>query len=287
MGQNSSGNGRPHLLHQRLAEKIVTLPYTALFMLWFTLAALFAAAYALLAIFAPSHAPQGLLNLEPLRLIGNSLYYSIITSTTTGYGDIVPMGLSKILASVQSIVGFFLLAVFVTKLVSQQQELAVRQMHKLTYEDVFHNTREGLFIIRKDFDRLIARVEQREPLVPEDWEDLATAFKQGQSLLLEIPEFYSPEEIGLYTLDERREQLLQEAVHRTLHRLNQLIDEMSLAGIDWMNRKETTKELTALLHVVAKVMALWRERSPYTRHESFEEILRLRERASNRMRRIV
>lgn len=286
MGNELFSNGRTRL-PQRLAEKITTLPYTALFMLWFTLAALFALSYALLAIFAPSHAPQGLLNLEPLRLIGNSLYYSIITSTTTGYGDIVPMGFSKVLASIQSIVGFFLLAVFVTKLVSQQQELAVRQMHKLTYEDVFHNTREGLFIIRKDFDRLIVKVEQRETLIEEDWEDLATAFKQGQSLLLEIPEFYSPEEVGLYTLDERREQLLQEAVHRTLHRLNQLIDELSLAGIDWTAQKETVKELSALLHVVSKVMALWRERSPYTRHESFEEILRLRERAANRMKRVV
>jgi len=286
MHREPSSNGRSHF-HQRLAEKIVTLPYTALFTLWFVLAALFAAAYALLAIFAPAHAPQGLLNLETLRLIGNSLYYSIITSTTTGYGDIVPMGLSKILASIQSIVGFFLLAVFVTKLVSQQQELAVRQMHKLTYEDVFHNTREGLFIVRKDFDRLIAKVEQREPLSVEDWEDLATAFKQGQSLLLEIPEFYSPEEVGLYTIDERREQLLQEAVHRTLHRLNQFIDECSLAGIDWMAHKEMMKELTVLLQVVSKVTALWRERSPYARHESFEEILRLRERAANRMKNIV
>lgn len=270
-----------------MAEKIVTLPYTALFTLWFVLAALFAAAYALLAIFAPAHAPQGLLNMEPLRLIGNSLYFSVITSTTTGYGDIVPMGLSKTLACIQSVVGFFLLAVFVTKLVSQQQELAVRQMHKLTYEDVFHNTREGLFIIRKDFDRLIAMVERRETLTEEDWADLATTCKQGQSLLLEIPEFYSPEEIGLYTIDEGREQLLQEAVHRTLHRLNQLIDDCALANIDWMSQEKVAKELTELLHVVEKVTALWRKRSPYARHESFEMILHAQERAVNRMKNIV
>jgi hypothetical protein len=160
-------------------------------------------------------------------------------------------------------------------------------MNKLTYEDVFHNTREGLFVVRKDFDRLIAKVEQRETLTEEDWKDLATAFRQAQSLLLEIPEFYSPEEVGLFTLDERREQLLQEAVHRTLHRLNQFIDELSLAGIDWMNKKESTKELSALLHVVEKVMALWRERSPHAKKESFEMILRLRERAANRMKSIV
>ncbi|ALM11224.1 MAG: Ion transport 2 domain protein [Candidatus Peribacter riflensis] len=283
MQHGSPNNGRPRL-HQRLAEKIITLPYTALFSLWFVLAALFAAAYALLAVFAPEHAPQALLDQGPLRLIGNSLYYSVITSTTTGYGDIVPMGFSKFLSCIQSVVGFFLLAVFVTKLVSQQQELAVRQMHKLTYEDVFHNTREGLFVIRNDFDRLIQKVEQREPLTLEDWDDLAIAFKQGQSLLLEIPEFYSPEEVGLYTIDERREQLLQEAVHRTLHRINQLIDGFGLAGIDWTAHQKSAQELKEFLSVVGRVAPLWHARSPYAKNESFEMILRLKERAMNRMK---
>lgn len=271
-------------LHSRLAEKITTLPYATLFLLWFTLVAGFAVVYALLATFTPLQAPPALLNLPPLSRLGNSLYYSVITATTTGYGDIVPMGFSKVLASIQSIVGFFVLAVFVTKLVSQQQELAVKQMHRLTYEDVFHNTREGLFIIRKDFDRIITRVEQRQPLSAEDWEDLATAYKQGQSLLLEIPEFYSAEEGSLYTIDERREQLLQEAVHRTLHRINHLIDEFSIAGIDWTAQTESTRELQGLLRVVEAVTKLWRECSPYRQHESFESILRLKERAGNRVK---
>lgn len=271
-------------LHSRLAEKITSLPYATLFMLWFLLVGGFAVAYALLATFAPQQAPPQLLNLPPLSRLGNSLYYSVITSTTTGYGDIVPIGFSKVLASIQSIVGFFVLAIFVTKLVSQQQELAVRQMHRLTYEDVFHNTREGLFVIRKDFDRIITRVEQRSPLSAEDWEDLATAYKQGQSLLLEIPEFYSAEEGSLYTIDERREQLLQEAVHRTLHRINHLIDECSIAGIDWAAQAESTRELQGFLRVVETVTKLWRERSPYRQHESFESILRLKERAGNRVK---
>lgn len=273
--------------HQRLAERITAMPYATLFALWFVLAAVFAMAYALLAVFAPAHAPQQLVGLQPLPLFGNSLYYSIITSTTTGYGDIVPMGFSKALSSVQALVGFFLLAILVTKLVGQQQDLAVRQMHKLTYEDVFHNTREGLFVIRKDFDRFIAKLEQRDTLSAEDWEDLAIAFKQGQTLLLEIPEFYSPEEVGLYTIDERREQLLQEAVHRTLHRINQLIDELSVAGIDWAGQKAAMAELTTLLHVTQQVTALWLSRSPYAKEESFAMILRLRERAAHRMKSIV
>lgn len=273
--------------HQRAVAVIPTLPYTTLFSLWIFLTAGFAMCYWLLATFAPEHAPQALLNQPLLDRLGNSLYFSIVTATSTGYGDIVPYGFSKILSSIQSISALIIFAVFVTKLVSQQQDIALREVHRLTYEDVFHNTREGFFIIRKDIDRILGKVERRETLSPQDWEDLATAYKLGQSLLLEIPDFYDAEDNHLYTIDERREQLLQEAVHRTLHRINQFIDECSIAGIDWSRQKQSVAELIEFLHVVHKITPLWRDRSPYQRHESFENILRLKERVTNRMNAVV
>jgi hypothetical protein len=270
-------------VHHRVVEGITNLPYSTLFALWIVLAAGFAALYALLAAIAPEQAPQKLLNLPFLDLLGNSLYYSIISATSTGYGDIVPQGFSKVLASIQSISALFIFAVFVTKLVSQRQEIAVKEVHKLTYEDVFHNTREGLYVIRKDFDRIIEKLERAETPTPEDWKDLATAFKQGQSLLLEIPEFYGTDDDHLYTIDERREQLLKEAVHRTLQRINHLMDECSIAGVAWTSHQESAKELKGFLAIVDTIIPLWRVRSPYPRHESFESILRLKERVQHRL----
>ena len=276
-------NHERHSLHQRAVEIVTTLPYSTLFSLWIVLTAGFAMCYALLATFIPEQAPQALINLPLLDKLGNSLYFSIVTATSTGYGDIVPYGFSKVLSSIQSISALIIFAVFITRLVSQEQEIALKEIHRLTYEDVFHNTREGFFIIRKDIDRILGKVERRESLTPQDWEDLATAYKLGQSLLLEIPDFYDAEDNHLYTIDERREQLLQEAVHRTLHRINQLIDECSIAGVDWTRQKQSVQELEEFLHVVHKITPLWRDRSPYQRHESFENILRLMERVTNRM----
>ena len=285
MRPEHSVNGRNHTpLHHRVIGRVTGMSYTTLFTLWIFLAVGFAVAYALLATFSPENAPQQLLGLSALDRLGNSIYYSIITATSTGYGDIVPFGLSKTFASIQTITGLFIFAILVGKLVSQRQDLAVRQMHKLTYEDVFHNTREGLYIIRKDFDRIIDKIECKVPLSLMDWEDLATAYKQGQSLILEIPEFYSPEETPLYTIDARREQLLMEAVHRTLHRINHLIDTFSMAGIDWNAQMESAKELMELLKVIAIVTPLWKSCSSHQREESFETILRLKERAWNRVR---
>jgi len=288
MSTTHAPKGNNHTaLHHRVIAGITRLPYSTLFSLWMLLAALFAVAYALLATFSPANAPPQLLGLSPLARLGDSIYFSVITATSTGYGDIFPMGFSKALASIQSISALFIFATFVTKLVSQQQEIAVKQMHRLTYEDVFHNTREGLYIIRNDFDRIIDKLERKESLMSEDWENLATAYKLGQSLLLEIPDFYSSEDAALYTIDARREQLLMEAVHRTLQRVNHLIDAFSMAGIDWNTHAESAHELKELLNVVHTVTPLWRTRSPYQKEESFETILRLKERATNRLFRTV
>ncbi|MBU7025782.1 MAG: two pore domain potassium channel family protein [Theionarchaea archaeon] len=44
---------------------------------------------------------------------GYCLYYSIVTFTTLGYGDIHPLGYSHIIASVEALTGAFFIALFV------------------------------------------------------------------------------------------------------------------------------------------------------------------------------
>lgn len=43
----------------------------------------------------------------------NSLYFSIVTFTTTGYGDILPIGITKVFAAMEALLGGFILAIFV------------------------------------------------------------------------------------------------------------------------------------------------------------------------------
>lgn len=49
----------------------------------------------------------------------NSLYFSVVTFTTLGYGDFVPLGASRILAASEAFVGSFTLALFVVVFVKK------------------------------------------------------------------------------------------------------------------------------------------------------------------------
>lgn len=265
---------RKNSLSRKAVESIASMSYASLFSIWVCLTISLAMAYWLLSSLVPEHGPQGIFGSSMLVQFGNSLYFSVITATTTGYGDMLPQGFSKWLASGQSIISFFVFGVFMTKVVASRQEIALEKVHRLTYEDVFHNTREGLYIIRRDFDHLIARAESTGSLSEENWADLATAYKQGQTLLQEIPDFYD-EDARMYVIDERREELLQEAVHRTLHRIGRMLDTFLLKQIDWMADTKSFAELQTFVGVLDAVMPHWQSQSPYQKPETFADIVRL------------
>jgi hypothetical protein len=176
-------------------EHLTKLSYTTLFALWILLAFGFGLAYFALSVLHPEHGPIQLID-EPdvQHKLLNAFYYSWMTATSTGYGDITPHGFSKFLAAVQSVFALIVFGIFITKLVSQKQELALQEVHRLTFEDGFHNTREGLYIARKDIDRVMEKIELQQRLDSEDWADLVIAYQQIQTLISEIPDFYANDE---------------------------------------------------------------------------------------------
>jgi potassium channel LctB len=263
-----------HRIAHYIVERIVDSSYTVLLLMWLGLALGFSFLYFVLS-YTDAHGPTLLAHIDnPWIRFANSLYYSIITATSTGYGDITPMGISKALASIQSICALFIFAAFVTKLISYRQEVALHEVHKLTFDENFHNIREEFFVTRKDFDNIIKTAEEQHELNDDQWEELTTAFRRMQTLLKEIPNFYGLD-ANHHTIDALREELLLTAVHRTLHRINLTINTLSREGIDWVSHPECSRELKRLTDVGQAIAPLWKERSPHDQMEAFEEIFSL------------
>lgn len=271
----------------KLMESVTTLSYGTLFEIWAGMALVYGLAYFGLSYMGDgTQGPTHLSELTFWPRLFDSIYFSVITATSTGYGDIAPQGISKVLSGIQSISALFVFAVFVTKLVSHQQDVTLMEIHKLTFEDVFHNTREGFYICRRDFDHMIREAEETGTLTDETWENLEIAFKQLQTIFEEIPDFYK-NDVHSYTIDEKREQLLLEAAHRTLHRINQLIDVLNEQNIDWTAHAPTMRELHALVLVLHDITPVWKERSPYETFEAFSDILQLENRMHARINKAV
>ncbi len=260
---------RPSRMIVWVLEQITEVPYTALFGIWAGIVVCFAVLYFALSFLPGEQSLSGLSLMEPLRRLGNSLYFSVITSTTVGYGDLAPRGLSKVFAATEAVFAYFVFAVFTAKLLSYKSDLAIREVHGLMFESKFHRTREGFYTIRKDFDAILKEADGRHALSEDTWDKLAIASWDGQRLLEGILPFYS-EQRDFTSLDLTEEKLLLEAVHRTYARLQRVIGVLDAGRIAW--GKTAAKELHDLLRVTADLLPQWKHVGHRANAEWFQRV---------------
>jgi hypothetical protein len=89
----------------------------------------------------------------------NSIYFSFVTSSSLGYGDITPQGVSKILVIFEVIFGLSVLSLFVSKLVTRKQELLLQSIYHTSFEQKSHNLRAGLYHLREGLELLMQKIE--------------------------------------------------------------------------------------------------------------------------------
>lgn len=123
----------------RLIERVNALSYETLAILWLGVIIGSTGFYFIFSS-SPVHGLTTLTALPPYEQFWNSFYFSIITATTVGYGDITPMGLSRIVAALESLIAFTLFALLVAKLVSHRQEVMMEHIYRLLLQN---NTEEG------------------------------------------------------------------------------------------------------------------------------------------------
>jgi len=64
-----------------------------------------------------------------------ALYFSFVTATSVGFGDVVPLGPVRALAIAEAVVGLLIFGAVVSKLVSRRQEQVVSEIHRIAFED--------------------------------------------------------------------------------------------------------------------------------------------------------
>ena len=245
----------------RLLERLAGLPSRVLFILWVAMILGFGLMFFLLSAHGDgSHGVRLLMEAEgPWARFGNAVYFSIITATTLGYGDLTPVGFSKVLAAGEAMLGFFLLAVFISKLVSQKQETALYNIHKLTFQNAFSTTREGFFILRRDCDIMAAQVDKDGLLDEKSQSNLSVVFQKAQTLMEGILDFY--DDFDWYNIDVRREALLLDAVHRTLSRFSSLVQVLDRSAASWRSQTDIVAELHSVHRLGTTVVRSWRKRA--------------------------
>ena len=122
-----------------------------LFLLWMGMILLCGAGYWLGAL-AGEHglveagAPVG----ADLKGFASAIYFSFVTATSVGYGDIVPVGFARVLSVVEAISALLMFGAVIAKFVSRRQDELMSEIHRVTFEERLDRVQTNLHMVITD-----------------------------------------------------------------------------------------------------------------------------------------
>jgi Ion channel len=96
-----------------------------------------------------------------------AIYFSAVTATSVGYGDIVPTGFARLLAIAESMAGLVLFGMLISKFVSRRQEQLIAEIHRIAFEDRLGRVRTNLHLVRTELQTAAQLCEGRSVPPPE------------------------------------------------------------------------------------------------------------------------
>jgi hypothetical protein len=76
-----------------------------------------------------------------------ALYFSFVTATSVGFGDVVPVDAARVVAIAEAVVGLLMFGAVVSKLVSRRQEEVVHEIHRIAFEERLDRVQTDLHLV--------------------------------------------------------------------------------------------------------------------------------------------
>ena len=83
-----------------------------------------------------------------------SIYFSFITATSVGFGDVVPIGGARVIAIIEGAGGLLLFGCIISKFVSRRQEELIEEIHRTTFEERLGRVRTNLHLVLSELQSL-------------------------------------------------------------------------------------------------------------------------------------
>jgi hypothetical protein len=141
-----------------LLDLIESMSPARIFSVWLGMVLLCGLVYWLPAV---SHRPQLVDSGHPItpNFAGllSALYFSFVTTTSVGYGDVLPLGPMRVLAIIEAVSGLLIFGALVAKFVSRRQDELVREIFAVTFENRLERVQTNLHLVLSEL-QAIARI---------------------------------------------------------------------------------------------------------------------------------
>lgn len=183
---------------------------------------------------------NGILTSSGDRIEGlfSSIYFSFVSIATAGYGDIVPKGLSRVLAMIEIFVGLLLFGLIISKLVSVKQEIILEEIYDISFDEKINRLRSALYLYRTDTNRLFEKI-RTSSMSDREIQDLWGHFTSLDVTLNDISKIITQRtRAHTKTIDPFTFELLLNSVDLSLNKTYRLVSLLIEKGCNW--RRDTT-----------------------------------------------
>ncbi|MBI3890093.1 MAG: two pore domain potassium channel family protein [Candidatus Wallbacteria bacterium] len=87
---------------------------------------------------------------------GTAIYFSFMTATSVGFGEVTPVGLARVIAIAESVAALLLFGCLVSKLVSRRQESLTEEIHRIAFENRLGRVLMNLNLVRSELETISA-----------------------------------------------------------------------------------------------------------------------------------
>jgi hypothetical protein len=193
------------------------------------------------------------------------VYFSFITATTAGFGDIIPLGITKFLAVFEMIIGLVIFGLVISKLVSVKQEVILDEIYNISFEERINRLRSALYLFRADVSKTIDKIDGNM-ISKQELSDLWITLTSLDVTLTDIVRIMTggvKRQDGhdyVKRLDKFNTELLFNSVELSIAKTKELFQHLNVGGYGW--RTDAVSENVASLSSTAEKMIVhYRTRS--------------------------
>ncbi|MDD5178097.1 MAG: potassium channel family protein [Candidatus Nanoarchaeia archaeon] len=177
----------------------------------------------------------------PVDSLQDSIYFSFVAATTTGFGDIIPNGSFKIIAIFEVIFGLILIATVASKLVSIKQDAILGELYELSIKERVHKTRSSLLLFRQNLDRMIDKLEEG-PLHKREISNIPIYISSLKDTLHETTALITKKEDHqlIKGVDSINTELIFNSILNSFEKFHELTSSMNQNKLEWKNNVITS-----------------------------------------------
>ncbi|MFH1788456.1 MAG: potassium channel family protein [Candidatus Altiarchaeota archaeon] len=146
-------------MKERLQSYYVRIGFRDILVAWLAVVVVFGFTYYLVGFAGGVLVSGGVAqNTQGLAGFYASVYFSFITATSLGYGDITPVGVSRVIAIVESVVSLLIFGIVISKLVSIKQEVILEEVYGINFQENYDRINRKLMDFRVQNMRLQRKI---------------------------------------------------------------------------------------------------------------------------------